>query len=141
MIGYPPRRPFRPVSFLVGLLAGIGLTAIAGLFLWLINLDRQNETRTLAVSWGAPVNSPELIIYQAVVTAKHEKERGYEISARIYIGSENHFHDAGTLGTAARIEEALQKYGTIRWTPEEVTFGSETLTAASVKRKDLERHR
>jgi len=122
-------------------LAGIGLSFITALVIWLMNLDKPEAPRTLAVSWGAPVNSPELIHYQAVVTAQHDGNRGYVVSARINIGSENYSYSVGTLGTAAKIEEALQKYGSIRWTPEEVAFGSETVTAASVKRKDLEQHR
>jgi hypothetical protein len=141
MTGYPPRRPFRPCWFLFGCLAGIGLSIFTALAIWLMNLSKPEGPRTLAVSWGSPVHVPELIIYQAVVTAQHEENRGYVVSARINIGSENDSHSVGTLGTAVKIEEALQKYGTIRWAPEEVTFGSETVTAASVKRKDLEQHR
>jgi hypothetical protein len=102
MIGYPPRRPFRPFWFLFGILAGIGLSIFTALAIWLMNLDKPEGPRTLAVSWGSPVNSPELIIYQAVVTAQHEKNRGYVVSARINIGSEKYSHNVGTLGTAPR---------------------------------------
>ena len=47
----------------------------------------------------------------------------------------------GVLGTVDLKREALEKFGVIRWTPDEVTFGSETTVSASVKRSELEKYR
>ena len=55
--------------------------------------------------------------------------------------SDDYFRDLGNIGTAQSIEDALRNYGTIRWTAEEVTFGSETEPKASVIRGELEKRR
>lgn len=140
MTGYPPRRPFRPVSFCFGILAGLGIAVVAMLAIWIMNLDGKAEHGVLAVSWS-PARDGGSLIYQAVVSAKAENGGPYRVSARINIGSDNYHRDVGTLGTARSVEEALKNYGTIRWLPEAVTFGSETVIAAAVNRAELEKHR
>lgn len=105
MKGYPPRRPFRPVSFCFGVLAVLGLAVVAALVLWIMSLDGKAEQRVLAVSWS-PARDGGSLIYQAVVSAKSEDGKSCQVTARINIGSDEYHHDVGTPGTARSVEEA-----------------------------------
>ena len=140
MTGYPPRRPFRPVSFCFGILTGLGVAIVAAGIIWLWQLDLSKSHRTIAVSWSEARAGGQLI-YEAVVAASAKSGSDYIVTAKIYIGADDYSMDVGTLGTARTIEEALQKFGIIRWTRDTVTFGSETVVATSVKREELEKHR
>lgn len=150
MIGYPPRTAFRKgflkrwrcAYFLVGLIAGVAMSIVGAGILYLWHLDSHNEAdpvyEVIAVGWE-PGTEP---LYQAAVKARWVgKSKGYEVTADILMGSSNYTIHVGVLGTAEFKKEAGEKFGVIRWTSDEVTFGSETKVAASVKRSELENHR
>ena len=145
MIGYPPRARIRPASFLFGLLAGVVLAVVVAGIIWIEgfanSMDDDPVFKVVAVAWAAPRSGGDPF-YQAVVTTRQNKDsESYEISAHIGLGSPNYTQPVGILGTVKSMKEALEKFGVIRWTPDEVTFGSETTVSASVKRNELEKHR
>ncbi len=146
MIGYPPRARFprvcRPAYFLAGLFVGVILSVVAAGFFYLWYSDSRNAEdpvfEIIAVSWGShrPESEP---FYQAVVKARYlEKSGNYEVIADILMGPSSDTRPVGVLGTVGLKRQALEKFGVIRWMPDEVTFGSETTVAASLKRSELE---
>ena len=145
-MGYPPRARFRRrcrrAYFFVGLFAGVILSVVTAGFFYLWYLDSHNAEdpvfEIIAVSWGThrPDSDP---FYQAVVKARYLPKSGnYEVTADILMGPSTYTRPVGVLGTVGLKRQALEKFGVIRWTREEVTFGSETTVAVSVKRSELE---
>ena len=128
-----------------GLLIGLFLSGLIGgvLLLRSVFADQADPAYELvATSWGTPVGSPNLWIYQIQVVAQDNNKDGIlEVSGKGCIGSSSYFHDFGSLGPAADMGEAVRKFGDIRWESDNVTIGGTGGVVASVMRSQLEKHR
>ena len=118
------------------------MALVAAGLIWIWHSDSQNEGdpayEIIAVAWEPGIEP----LYQAVVKARHVLKSGnYEITADILMGPSKYTVRIGILGTVGLKRQALEKFGVIRWSPDEVTFGSETSVSASMKRSELENHR
>lgn len=132
-----------------GILIGVVLSCLVGGILLFVSFfdsiaeDQPDPVYELvATSWGTPVGSPDLWIYQVqVMTRDQDKDGVLEVTAKACIGSSSYYHDFGTLGTAADMGEAVRRFGQINWESDTVTIGGSSGTVASVKRSQLEKYR
>lgn len=92
----------------------------------------------VAVSWGDGKYG-EAFYGAEVYLEKQEKD--YSVKARIHVGRGNSmYHDCGEIGRASTPEEAVSKFGEIKWSPEGLTIGSDE-SSYFLARKRLESHR
>ncbi len=125
----------------IGVVASVALGGILLIFAFRED-DADPAFELIAVSWGTPMDSTNLWIYQVQVTAVDPGQNGVlDVSARGCIGGSSYFHDFGLLGTAKDKGEAVRKYGEIVWESDRVTIGGEDGIKAAVRRQQLERHR
>lgn len=96
----------------------------------------------VAVSWGISKHNNIRSIYQVQVAASDPKNQGFlDVSARVCIGGGNYFHDLGTIGTAADMDDAVKRFGTIDWQLDRLTIGGTDGVKTTLLRSELEKHR
>jgi hypothetical protein len=91
------------------------------------------------MSWGDGKYGKKFYCAQVyVVTAGKE----YTVRARVLIGPGNaSYHDCGDIGRATGIQEAVDRWGQIRWSQEGLEIGDPAAGGYFLSRKRLESHR
>lgn len=138
----------RFVPWILGMMIGIVLSAIIGVLLVFVGVfavsDKlmDNGYSTVAISWAAPRGQDRPLIYQARVTASDENGDGsLEVRCTVFLGSGIYEHDMGIVGNATSFEDAVQRYGKITWTPDDLKIGGDGGVVATLSRARLESHR
>lgn len=94
------------------------------------------------MSWGDGRYGPAF--YGAHVYLDPLEAGGFAVHARVFIGRNTslfaYVHDMGELGRVASAEEAVARWGELRWQADGLRIGPES-SATFLPRSDLENHR
>ncbi len=78
--------------------------------------------------------------YVAVVTAVKKKESKYFARCKVHVGNHNYFQNV-ELGEVNSFQEAIERWGELTWTNDQLYIGSKGPYQKVVARKNIERHR
>jgi hypothetical protein len=127
--------------FLVCSVGGFTLFVLGVIFGWLVSgyFGERAIDRSIAMSWGDGKYGKDFYGAQVYLVPVGSQ---YSVRARVHIGSGNaYYHDCGELGRANSVQEAIERWGTIRWHQDGLDIGNPAEGGYHLPRKRLESHR
>lgn len=106
---------------------------------WILNGVIGDRPITIAMSWGDGKYGKQFYGAQVYLVPQGED---YAVHARVQIGPGNpYYHDCGQIGRAASVQDAVERFGTIRWDEKGVTIGDLSAGGYHLPRARVESHR